>query len=62
MLLNLGHSMQLKVLAEGVEDEKTRALLQSLGCDEAQGYHYAKPMPAHEFEDYLRNLHANTAE
>jgi diguanylate cyclase len=44
--VELGHSLGLVVVAEGVEDEATLAMLDSLGCDLAQGYLVAQPMPA----------------
>lgn len=47
--IDLAHAMGLTVVAEGVEDAKVWKLLRELSCDEAQGYHMAKPMPAHEF-------------
>ncbi|REL27198.1 EAL domain-containing protein [Thalassotalea euphylliae] len=56
MILNLGKSMKLKVLAEGVEDVAEEAFLTQMNCDEAQGYYYAKPMPADEFEVYLEKI------
>jgi diguanylate cyclase (GGDEF)-like protein/PAS domain S-box-containing protein len=42
----LAHRLDLEVVAEGVEDATTLALLTDLGCDVAQGYHLARPMPA----------------
>jgi diguanylate cyclase (GGDEF)-like protein/PAS domain S-box-containing protein len=50
---DLGHNLGLKVVAEGVEDERTLELLSSYGCDGAQGYHIARPMPAHDFRRWL---------
>jgi CheY-like chemotaxis protein len=41
----LGHDLGLEVVAEGVEDRETWELLLALGCDTAQGYHIARPMP-----------------
>ncbi len=41
----LGHAMGLSVVAEGVETAEQAALVRRLGCDELQGYHFAKPMP-----------------
>jgi diguanylate cyclase (GGDEF)-like protein len=51
--INLGHDLGLKVVAEGVEDEATLARLAALGCDLAQGYHFAKPLPAPDFEAFI---------
>jgi EAL domain-containing protein (putative c-di-GMP-specific phosphodiesterase class I) len=41
----LAHSLDLKVIAEGVEDEQTLQLLGSMDCDEAQGYGICRPAP-----------------
>jgi len=43
--IDLGHSLGLKVVAEGVEDAVALDLLRLFGCDYAQGYHIARPMP-----------------
>ncbi|TJZ76307.1 GGDEF/EAL domain-containing response regulator [Chitiniphilus eburneus] len=45
MVINLGHKLGIKVLAEGVESPAQATLLRSLGCDEAQGFLFAKPAP-----------------
>ena len=47
--VDLGHNLGLQVVAEGVEDEPTLDLLCSLGCDEAQGYYFSRPLPAGDF-------------
>jgi EAL domain-containing protein (putative c-di-GMP-specific phosphodiesterase class I) len=52
--IELGHNMGLKVVAEGVEDHAALMLLTKLGCDQAQGYFIAKPMPPDEYETWLR--------
>jgi diguanylate cyclase (GGDEF)-like protein len=54
-IINLGKQMNLKVIAEGIEEESQQAHLIAQGCDEVQGYFYAKPMPADEFLTFLRN-------
>jgi diguanylate cyclase (GGDEF)-like protein len=46
--IQLGHDMRLRVVAEGIEDEDTLALLNELGCDLAQGYYISRPMPANK--------------
>ena len=48
--IDLAHNMGLTVVAEGVENAKVWDLLRELECDEAQGYHMGKPMPASEFQ------------
>ena len=55
-IITLGHSMDLAVLAEGVETEEHAVRLRSEGCDEAQGYHFGRPMPAVEFRALLASV------
>jgi EAL domain-containing protein (putative c-di-GMP-specific phosphodiesterase class I) len=45
-IISLAHSLNLKVIAEGVELQEQRDLLKVLRCDELQGYLYSSPMPA----------------
>lgn len=52
-LIVMGHNLGLSVLAEGVESELHTAFLREAGCDEAQGFIYAEPLPVGRFEDYL---------
>ncbi len=49
----MAHALGMKVVAEGVETEMQRDLLAAAGCDFAQGYLFARPMPADEFDAYL---------
>ncbi|CUI03568.1 putative bifunctional diguanylate cyclase/phosphodiesterase [Massilia antarctica] len=49
-IIVMAHKLGLKVVAEGVETKVQRALLVDAGCDFAQGYVFARPMPAQEFE------------
>jgi EAL domain-containing protein (putative c-di-GMP-specific phosphodiesterase class I) len=51
--IELGHSLGLSVVAEGVEDEETWDQLASLGCDIAQGYFMARPLAADALETWL---------
>jgi EAL domain-containing protein (putative c-di-GMP-specific phosphodiesterase class I) len=44
--IELGHSMGLRIVAEGIEDDETLKLLAELGCDSAQGYCISRPKPA----------------
>jgi len=53
----MAHSLNLKVIAEGVEDKETLALLNALNCDMVQGYVYSKALPFQEFCDYYLNKH-----
>ena len=43
--LQMGHALRMEVIAEGVETEEERALLNELNCDQAQGYLYSRPLP-----------------
>jgi diguanylate cyclase (GGDEF)-like protein/PAS domain S-box-containing protein len=51
----LGHNLGLKVVAEGVEDERTLDQLRSFGCDAAQGYFIARPMAAADLGKWLKD-------
>jgi diguanylate cyclase (GGDEF)-like protein/PAS domain S-box-containing protein len=50
-IINLAHSLKLKVVAEGVETEEQSRLLRLLGCDEMQGFLFSRPVPADVFEE-----------
>lgn len=52
--IELAHNLGLTVVAEGLETAKAWTLLQTLGCDQGQGYLVARPMPAEQFADWLR--------
>jgi diguanylate cyclase (GGDEF)-like protein/PAS domain S-box-containing protein len=56
-VISMGNSLNLKVLAEGVETEEQMAFLRAHNCDEAQGYYFSKPLTGDEFADKanLRN-------
>ncbi len=51
--IDMGHGLGLKVVAEGIETEEAASRLRDFGCDVAQGYWYAKPMPLAAFETWL---------
>ncbi|MGZ6965848.1 MAG: putative bifunctional diguanylate cyclase/phosphodiesterase [Acidimicrobiia bacterium] len=50
---NLAHVLGLSVIAEGVETQRQRDEVSAIGCEAAQGYFYARPMPAEEISSYL---------
>ncbi|MER2519689.1 MAG: EAL domain-containing response regulator [Bdellovibrionales bacterium] len=54
-IIDLGHNLGLKIIAEGVEDVRVWRMLADKGCDYAQGYFIAKAMPPHEFNVWLKN-------
>jgi len=51
--IDLGHSLGLRVVAEGVEDTTSFARLAELSCDTAQGYLISRPQPASELSSLL---------
>ncbi|MBE0440346.1 MAG: EAL domain-containing protein [Gammaproteobacteria bacterium] len=51
-IIQMGHTLQLSVIAEGVETLEQLNLLKNYGCDEIQGYFYSRPIPADEFSRY----------
>ncbi|NJP33799.1 bifunctional diguanylate cyclase/phosphodiesterase [Micromonospora thermarum] len=52
-MIELAGALGLRVVAEGVEDERTWRMLYAAGCDAAQGWFYARPMPAEELVAWL---------
>ncbi|MDX1599676.1 MAG: EAL domain-containing protein, partial [Marinobacter sp.] len=56
-IINMAHSLGLRVIAEGVEEEAQTHFLQHEGCDYSQGYFYSRPMPEEEFEKWLSTNH-----
>ena len=53
-LVELGHTLGLTVVAEGVEQAAQLEYLRSIGCERAQGYYFAKPLNAGDLEKFLR--------
>ncbi len=51
--INLGHDLGLRIVAEGVEDERTLMRLALLGADMAQGFHLSKPLPPEAFGEWM---------
>ena len=51
--VDLAHSLGLKVVAEGVEDERALARLVEYGCDTGQGFYFSRPRPADELTEWL---------
>jgi EAL domain-containing protein (putative c-di-GMP-specific phosphodiesterase class I) len=55
MVIVLGQTLGLDVIAEGVESEAQRALLETLGCNIYQGYLFSQPLPILEFESVVKH-------
>lgn len=55
-IADMGHAMQLALVAEGVEDAETAAILRELGVGMLQGYHFGSPMPKEECADFIAGL------
>lgn len=54
-IINMAKSLNLNVLAEGVENEEQLSFLRAKNCDEAQGYYFSRPIAAGAFAEYLRS-------
>ena len=60
-MIDLAHNFGLPVVAEGVEDENTLLALKALGCEQIQGFYFAKPMPAEELLTWVAEFHQKHA-
>ncbi|MDH4276115.1 MAG: EAL domain-containing protein, partial [Gammaproteobacteria bacterium] len=58
-VIDLAHNMSKTVVAEGVENIEILKALAMWSCDTAQGYYFAKPLRAEDFEQWLKNYNAN---
>ena len=58
-IINLGHSLNLQVIAEGVETYDHEQFLLDEGCDEVQGFRYSKPVPKEEFWEFVQNYNGS---
>ena len=54
-IISMGRSLNLRVVAEGVETGEELAFLRSQQCDEAQGYYFGRPVPPQQFAELLQN-------
>ncbi|MGB9984462.1 EAL domain-containing protein [Herbaspirillum sp. AP21] len=53
-IIHLAHNLGFSVVAEGLENERTAKILRHLGCDYAQGYAIARPMPVEDLEEWMQ--------
>lgn len=60
-IIQMAKNLNLKTIAEGVEDANVLARVEAYGCDEVQGYHFAKPMEATDFETYYNQFDATAS-
>ena len=60
-IIQLGKSLGMQVIAEGVETAEQEAYIISEGCHEGQGYYYSKPLPARELSAYLKQAQRSNA-
>jgi EAL domain-containing protein (putative c-di-GMP-specific phosphodiesterase class I) len=56
-IIHMAKNLNLKTIAEGVENAQVLSVIDAYGCDEVQGYHFAKPMSPSEFELYHTNFY-----
>jgi diguanylate cyclase (GGDEF)-like protein len=59
-MIDLARALGLRVVAEGVEDERTWRMLVEAGCDLAQGWYFARPMPPDQLIDWLARRNQST--
>lgn len=59
-IIQMAEALGMETTAEGVERVEAVEVLRTLGCDQIQGYYYAKPMPAAEFSDWLAGFMAQS--
>ena len=57
LILGIARSLNVPVVAEGVETEAQLKILKDLGCNIVQGYYFSKPLPAKEFEEKILQKH-----
>lgn len=53
-IISLGHNLNMEIIAEGIEEEHQADTLREMGCDKAQGYFFARPMPESDLIQHLQ--------
>jgi predicted signal transduction protein with EAL and GGDEF domain len=61
-IIDLGHNLGLRVVAEGAETQNHVDVLKNLGCERLQGYYFSKPKPAKEIDLWLRSYHGTNSD
>ncbi|MBR6381121.1 MAG: EAL domain-containing protein [Lachnospiraceae bacterium] len=62
LIIEIAQFLEIPTIAEGVESEEEYRLLKDAGCDIIQGYYFSRPLPAEEFERYVRKWLAASSE
>ncbi len=60
-IITMGHTMNMSIVAEGVEEQEQVAKLKEYGCDIFQGYYYARPLNFAELIDFIKDFRSGTA-
>ena len=60
LIVSLGKKMNLKTIAEGIETQDQADYLINLGCDEAQGFMYSKPLPVEQLIEFVKENSIST--
>jgi EAL domain-containing protein (putative c-di-GMP-specific phosphodiesterase class I) len=60
-IVEMGHAMQLSLVAEGVEDEETACILEEMGVEMLQGYHFSRPMDKEDCAAFIAGLYSTEA-
>jgi EAL domain-containing protein (putative c-di-GMP-specific phosphodiesterase class I) len=55
-IVDMAHTLGFTVIAEGVESDPQAEFLRDLGCEQAQGFFFARPMPAAAFTEHLAGM------
>jgi len=55
-IIDLAHNLEMRVVAEGIEDQRSLDMLVSMGCDYGQGFYIGRPMPPGQLHDWLRQV------
>ena len=61
-MINLGHQLDLHVVAEGIENQESLDIITAYGCDAVQGYHISKPLPAEKIMQVIESWNSSHAE